>query len=365
MDIALSVTLGLLFLITAFAAVFLMFHLWGYPFDKVARKSEAPPGLMRLHRVLGYVYVVLYLVMMSEMVPRLWTYQVELPPRTVAHICFGLMIGITLLLKITIIRWFRHLEEWMPVLGVLLLSFTVLLSGLSVPFALREYSLARSTVGGSVYSEENRERLKLLLPQADMPDNADLEEIATPHGLREGRDVLVTKCVVCHDLKTILVQPRSPSGWWKTVDRMALKPTFSEPMSLGEQYLVTGYLIAISGDLQKSVKELRAQEKKKNEALADVKQEAKDVKAEATGADSSAGLDLPPFDEAEATKTYDKVCAQCHDLSDVDAKPPESAEEVKNLILRMIGENGMEATKEELDLVYLYMVKKYAGGKAG
>ncbi len=366
MDIALSVTLGLLFLVTAFAAVFLMFHLWGYPFDKVARKSEAPPPLMRLHRVLGYVYVVLYLVMMSEMVPRLWTYQVELPPRTVFHICFGLMIGITLILKITIIRWFRHLEEWMPVLGVLLLSFTVLLSGLSVPFALREYSLARSTVGGGVYSDESRERLATLLPQAEMPNNADLAEIGSPHGLREGRDVLVTKCVVCHDLKTILVQPRTPSGWWKTVERMALKPSFADPMSLGEQYLVTGYLIAISGDLQKSVKERKLQEQKKTAALADMKQEAKDVAAGAAEAASPGGaLELPPFDEAEALKTYDKVCAQCHGLADVDAKPPTSADECKNLILRMIGENGMEASKEELDLVYLHMVKKYAGGKAG
>jgi len=366
MDIALSVTLGLLFLVTAFAAVFLMFHLWGYPFDKVAQKSGAPPGLMRLHRVLGYVYVVLYLVMMSEMVPRLWTYQVELPARTVMHICFGLLIGTVLILKISIIRWFRHLEEWMPVLGVLLLSFTLLLTGLSVPFALREYGLARSTAGGSVYSEENRERLAVLLPQADLPENADLEEIATPEGLREGRDVLVTKCVICHDLKTILVQPRTPSGWWKTVERMALKPSFADPMTLGEEYLVTGYLIAISGDLQKSVKERKLQEQKKNEAMAGMKQEAKDVTAEAKeGAVPGAALELPPFDEAEATKTYETVCAQCHGLADVDAKPPTTAEECKNLILRMIGENGMEATKDQLDLVYLHMVKKYAGGKAG
>ncbi len=366
MDIALSVTLGLLFLVTAFVAVFLMFHLWGYPFDKVAKKSEAPPGLMRLHRILGYVYVVLYLVMMSEMVPRLWTYQVELPARTVMHICFGLLIGTVLILKISIIRWFRHLEEWMPVLGVLLLSFTLLLTGLSVPFALREYGLARSTAGGSVYSEENRQRLAVLLPQADMPENADLEEIATPQGLREGRDVLVTKCVICHDLKTILVQPRTPSGWWKTVERMALKPSFADPLTLGEQYLVTGYLVAISGDLQKSVKERKLQEQKKNEAMAGMKQEAKDVTAEAKEAAApGAALELPPFDEAEATKTYDTVCSQCHGLADVDAKPPTTAEEVKNLILRMIGENGMEATKDQLDLVYLHMVKKYAGGKAG
>ncbi len=370
MDIALSATLGILFLVTAFAAVFLMFHLWGYPFDKATRTSAAPPSLMRLHRVLGWVYTAIYLVMMWEMVPRLWEYQVELPPRTVVHMCFGMMIGVVLIIKLTIIRWFRHLEEWMPVLGVLLLSFTLGLAALSLPFALREFSLARGAVGGGVYSPENRERVAALLPQAGLPEDAQLLELTTPQGLRAGRDVLVTKCVVCHDLKTILVQPRTPSGWWKTVERMALKPTFSEPMSDMEQYEATAYLIAISSELQRSVKEKRQQEQKKEEALAEVKQNAAETKEGAAEAKEAAPAgaatpELPPFDAAEAEKTYDKVCSQCHGLEDVDAKPPTSADEVKNLILRMIAENGMEASKPELDLVYLHMVKKYAGGKAG
>jgi mono/diheme cytochrome c family protein len=357
-DLALSVTLGLLFLVTAFASVFLMFHLWGYPFDKATRTSAAPPALMRLHRVLGWVYLILYLVMMSEMLPRLWQYQVELPPRTVVHVLLGFLIGLVLLLKISIIRFFRHLEEWMPVLGVILLACTVLLSGLSVPFALREFSLARSAVGGGVYSEENRDRVARLLPQAEMPEEAPLAELATKGSLRAGRDVLAGKCVVCHDLKTILVQPRTPSGWWKTVERMAIKPSFSAPMTDDELYVVTAYLIAISGDLQRSVKERRKGEDQKRAAVADVKDEAKSAALE-----GQAGA-LPAFDEAAALKTYDTLCAQCHDLADVEAKPPRTAEEVKNLILRMIAENGMEAPKEDLDLVYLHMVKRFAGGQA-
>ena len=365
MDIALSVTLGLLFLITAFAAVFLMFHLWGYPFDKATRTSAAPPSLMRLHRVLGWVYVMLYLVMMSEMVPRLWSYQVELPPRTVVHICLGLMIGVVLLVKVTILRWFRHLEEWMPVLGVMLLCFTLLLSGLSIPFALREYIMARGAVGGGVYSEENRERLAKLLPQAELPADAPIADLASVSALRAGRDVLVTKCVACHDLKTILVLPRTPSGWWKTVDRMALKPTFSDPMTELETYQVTAYLIGISGELQRSAKERRQQEQKKTDAIADVREEAKEVAVANDTAAKGDALELPAFDEAEAARTYDKVCAQCHDLADVEAKPPTTPDEVKNLILRMISENGMEATRAELDLVYLHMVKKFAAARTG
>ena len=57
-----------------------------------------------------------------------------------------------------------------------------------------------------------------------------------------------------------------------------------------------------------------------------------------------------------------QVCAQCHGLEDIDARPPTSADEVKTLILRMIAENGLEASRSELDLVYLHMVSSFAGG---
>jgi len=164
MDVVLSASLGILFLVLGFVTVFLMFHLWGYPFDKVKKLSAAPPGLMRLHRVLGYMFLLLYVVMMSEMVPRMWHYQVEWPARTVAHMMFGMSIGIVLLLKISILRFFRHFEEWMPVLGTMLLGFTIVLSALSMPHAFREMALASESTGGDVFSEDNRARVAKPIP---------------------------------------------------------------------------------------------------------------------------------------------------------------------------------------------------------
>jgi mono/diheme cytochrome c family protein len=356
---ALSLILGLLFLFVGCAAVFLMFHLWGYPFDHATRTSAAPRSLMLLHRALGYVYVILYVVMMWKMVPRLWEYQVELPARSVVHMMLGMLIGVLLIVKLAILRFFRHLEEWMPVLGVSLLACTVLLSGLSMPFAFRELSLASSAGGAGVYSAENLERVAKLLPQAELPAEVSLADLATPAALGAGREVLASKCVVCHDLKTILTQPRTPSGWWKTVERMANKPSFHEPLSERELHVVTAYLIAISSDLQRSVKERRKEESRRNAAVSGVKQ---DMKA-AVAQEDAAGGDLPPFDEAVAARTYETLCAQCHELADVEARPPADSEDVKNIIIRMLSENGMEATKEQLDLVYLHMVKKFAGGK--
>src|SRR5438270_764603 len=117
MNVVTSAILGLIFLGLSIASTFLMYYLWGFPFDRATHKSEAPRGLMRLHRAIGYTYGLLYLVMMAQMAPRMWQYQVELPARTVAHLILGLLIGIILVVKIAILRCFRHLEEWTPYLG--------------------------------------------------------------------------------------------------------------------------------------------------------------------------------------------------------------------------------------------------------
>lgn len=364
MDLALSLTLGLLFLVTAFAATFLTFKVTGYPLDEVSKRRQAPGWLTRVQNVFWWVYLAIYAAMMAEMMPRLWEYQVELPPRTVAHVIVGITLGVALLVKISFERLFRHMEEWVAPLAAILLGGTILLSGLSVPFALHEFGLAKSAVGGGVYSQENRDRVAKLLPQAELPPEAKIEELVTIEALQAGRDVLAGKCVVCHDLKTILVQPRTPSAWWKTVERMASKPSFDDPMTEDELFRVTAYLVAISGDLQRSVKERKAQEEKRAEAVAEVKLEARATAAAAPKDGAPAGAsDLPPFDAALAARTYETLCAQCHELKDIEAKPPKDSEEIKNTIIRMIAVNGLEAKKEELDLVYLHMVTKFAGGK--
>ncbi len=346
MDVVLSASLGILFLVLGFTTVFLMYHLWGYPFDEVKKLSSAPPSLMRLHRILGYLFVLLYIVMMVEMVPRMWHYQVEWPARTVAHMMFGMSIGIVLLIKLSILRFFRHFEEWMPVLGTLLLGLTITLSALSMPHAFREMVLARDAAGGDVFSEDNRARVAKLLPAAGLPDEAPLGELATVGSLQAGRSVLLRKCVVCHDLKTILTRPRSPSDWVNTVERMAIKPAFTAPISELEQWQASAYLIAISRELQRSARERR-------QAGLD-KQSAQQAQA----ADPAAPV--APIDEAQALATFERVCSQCHELADIEKNPPHTADEVAAVIKRMIDDNDMQAEKTELQQIEWYMTKKFA-----
>ena len=74
------------------------------------------------------------------MVPRLWEYQIELPARKVIHAEMGICIGVILITKLSIIRWFQHFGKSLPALGFLLLLCTLILATLSIPHALRAYN---------------------------------------------------------------------------------------------------------------------------------------------------------------------------------------------------------------------------------
>ncbi len=338
--------LGIVFVVLGFASVFLMFHLWGYPFDKATRTSAAPKWAMYLHRGIGFAYTAVYVIMMTKMVPRLFTYQVEFPARTVVHIILGISIGLILIIKISIIRFFRHLEEWMPYLGVALLFCTVILLGLSLPFAFKDRLLGKRAAGGDVFSVANVDRVKKVLPTAELPKEANLDELGTAESLRRGRQVMLTQCVECHDLKTILARPRSPQDWVHTVERMGEKPALSKPLEEKDLWAVSAYLIAISPDLQASAAKKRQQEV-----------EAKKAKAAGLAAlDADAGA---PTAGGDAKPLLAKHCTQCHELTELDKKPPKTKKDVDSLMSRMI-DNGLEAPDGDLKAISAYLTATYA-----
>ena len=341
-----SAIFGLIFLGLANASVFLMFKLWGYPFNQETHKSEAPRSLMLLHRCLGYAYAILYIFMMWYMVPRLWNYQVELPPRTVAHLMLGITIGVLILIKVAILRFFRHFEESMPYIGVSLLVCTYLLIGLSVPFTFRETVLRTQT---RAFSEEGIARTRQLIETAGFPAEAPLDELASKRKLREGQHVLQHKCVVCHDLRTILVKPRTPPDWVRLVNRMAIKPVIGEPIFPEDEWSVSAYLIAITPDLKTAVKQQREEKMRTDETKAAL-QIASTIMAE----ESATAAPADSYDEVEAKALFEDKCSQCHELSDAIDYPPQSKEETTEIITRMI-DNGLYLEEEEIELITRYM----------
>jgi mono/diheme cytochrome c family protein len=324
---AMNAVLGGLFLLLAFATVFLMYHLWGYPFDKATHTSAAPKSLMRLHRVLGVLYGIIYIILMTQMLPRLWTYQVEFPARTVAHIVLGFVIGTLLLVKLFILRFARHFEEWMPTIGTSLLLCTVLLTGLSIPFSFKEQTLASAR--GDFASPQNLERLKTLLPTANFAPEIKLETLATPVALNAGRQVLLGDCVVCHDLRTVLLRPRTPADWQQTVYRMLEKPNPSGEISLSEAANVTAYLIAITPDLQQSVQIKREQASSKIASSQDQK------------------------------ALFEQACAGCHSLDLATKYSYQTKDSAKEIVQRMVA-NGMNLLDADLQSIIGYIQANFA-----
>ena len=128
---------------------------------------------MVIHRILGLCYLELYLLLMAQMVPRMFDYQVEFSTRTVAHLMLGVSIGLLLIVKLSIIRFFKHFSGVVPYLGCDLLWCTTMVVSLSVPFAFKASYWSQAAVGGSAFSELNLERMRKLITQSeDDPDEA-------------------------------------------------------------------------------------------------------------------------------------------------------------------------------------------------
>lgn len=345
MDATGNAVLGIVFLGVGGAATFLMYHLWGYPFDHDAMKSAAPPWLMRLHRVLGMLYGAIYIYFMVQMVPRLWQYQIELPPRTVAHLMLGMTIGAILVVKIMIVRYFKHLEaKLVPALGTCLFIATCLLIGLSAPFAFRQTHLGAGASADTVYSTENRRRVRELLHDVGLEDDALLDRYTTSDSLRAGEIVLTNKCVQCHDLRTALVRPRTATSWRSIVARMAdLSKAADVPIRTDEEWTTTAWLIAISPHLQRARREEKKQEA--TVALSRENLQSVDLKEDAQ------------FDRTRAEALVKTKCTQCHGLEEIENSPPRSLADAKVLVSRMIDE-GFTAPDDEIRLIVQFLADK-------
>ena len=188
-----------------------------------------------------------------------------------------------------------------------------------------------------------------------MPKGAPLAQLSTEGSLSNGRAVLLESCVKCHDLKTILAKPRSPSGWWNTVERMSEKPALFQPISEREMYDVTAYLIAITPDLQRSSKQKKQIQVAHNTAVS----KATAAVIASPGAATSDAAPANMIDLARAKMVFEEVCSQCHELTEVTKAPPKTALESREMIQRMIKDNEAELTAEQIEIVSAWLDAEY------
>ena len=305
-------------------------------------EPAAPNRATAAHRVFGYIFLAIYLVLLVQMIPRLWTYQIEFPARSVLHISLGMAVGTILILKIAIVRFFLRLNHGLvPMLGTSILVGSVVLIGISAPAAFRE-----AIATARLFTDENRQRVRLLLSQAEL-DEAECERLSSTESLRAGQRVLRRDCIACHDLRTVLVKPRTPQNWRQTVRRMADRTTLTNPLDEDKQWQVTAYLVALSPQLQRSIQQLRDERDRRRQSI----QAAESV----VGKEAQSA----PYDVARAKELFEAKCSQCHKTSIVAASPPGSEDEARTLVAMMV-EEGLEANGEELSTIVRYLTETYA-----
>ncbi|HEX8412192.1 MAG TPA: hypothetical protein VF883_25305 [Thermoanaerobaculia bacterium] len=214
--------LGLLMAVIAIVNAALMAWLWRFPMapDPTGRDpngvSTAPRFPTNVHRVLGYVFVLAYVVLLFEMVPRAWQFRVA-TPASVVHGLLGIAVGVILAIKIAVIRRYQRFGNRLPWIGGALAVTTLLVAALGVVPAWM-----------------------VLRPRAPLSVE-----------LARGRDVVSRKCNQCHGASTIASEREDARKWHRItreMQRFSRTIPGKEPITDDERALAAAYLAHTRGE---------------------------------------------------------------------------------------------------------------------
>ena len=73
---------------------------------------------------------------------------------------------------------------------------------------------------------------------------------------------------------------------------------------------------------------------------------------------ASSAQTTPAYDMEEARALFEETCSQCHELSEMKSATLKSAQDVRQLLGRMV-DNGLEADEADLEQVVWYLMQVY------
>jgi tellurite resistance protein TehA-like permease len=94
--------------------------------------ARNPQLLIRVHRIAGYIFAAIFVVLSYFMLLRIKGYPDELPPRILVHMCLALMVAPLLIAKIVVARKQKAARGLLSALGVSLFVVSFLLVALNV-----------------------------------------------------------------------------------------------------------------------------------------------------------------------------------------------------------------------------------------
>ncbi|MFC1869062.1 DUF6529 family protein, partial [Thermodesulfobacteriota bacterium] len=174
--------LAVFWILTGLAAVLIMLEIQGHP-----GKNNHLKGLTLLHRVLGFIFILLYVAVTILMIIRIAGYHQELALRPLIHAHLAVFLLPVLTLKWLVVRRFKRFFNYLPVLGCLILAVAVLLCAMTAGFVF-------------LYSPK--------IPYTTV-SRADVFDTHLARGL------LFARCGKCHTLEPVLRTAKDPEGWTK------------------------------------------------------------------------------------------------------------------------------------------------------
>ena len=182
--------LALVYLISGAIAVAIMLELKGKPKDRINARA-----FILTHRLLGYLFVAIFIFMLVSMVKKVGTFQDEVNTKTAIHIALAISIVPLLTLKIAIARKYRVFTSHLLILGTGIFT----LSAVFVMLMAGYYYLHRSDVRYTSITS---------VDESILDDDT-------------GRHFVFKRCGKCHTYERVFRSFKSEKGWSQTVNRMA------------------------------------------------------------------------------------------------------------------------------------------------
>ncbi|MEW5900061.1 MAG: cytochrome c [Acidobacteriota bacterium] len=169
--------LGLLLSVLAFFAFFTMHEIFG----RVEKKTDIQK-LKRLHKINGYTFLALFLVIGFLCMKFIYETKGELSPRANLHSALALAVFVLLLLKISFVRVYKAFYKDARTLGTIVVVLTLVMFGSS----------------GGYYLLVTKLGLNLSAQSAVGLAAAIGDPIASGNAER-GKEIFAQKCASCHD----------------------------------------------------------------------------------------------------------------------------------------------------------------------
>ena len=185
------------------------------------KNAKASAPLIAAHRIGGYIFIALFLVMAYFMVARLGDVSGGPSTSTVIHLTLAMVLSPLLFVKVLIARYYKSYHSFLMPIGLLIFVLSFVLIGIAAGPSLA-----------------HRARMQTVsLTSIDLPPAAiDLNMAAKK---------MENRCSKCHSLDRIAGAHKDARGWLTTVNRMRDLP--DSGISAEDSRIIVSYLASQMG----------------------------------------------------------------------------------------------------------------------